>query len=85
MKLPINPQIIQGGTLCLVFFTAILIGDIKVTGKSRFLPPSGPISDSMVGRICHHTSCLCANTAWDRLGQPLGFYYLEEANIFPVS
>lgn len=85
MKPPINQQIIQGGTLCLVFFTAILIGGIKVTGKSPFLPPSGPISDSMAGRTCHQTSCLCANTEWDRQGQPLGFYYQEEANIFPVS
>lgn len=39
----------------------------------------------MAGRVCHQTSCLCANTEWDRLGQPLGFYYQGEANILPVS
>lgn len=36
MKPPINQQIIQGGTLCLVFFTAILMGAQKSLESFRF-------------------------------------------------
>lgn len=58
--------------------------NIKVTGGSQFLPLSGPISESTAGCICHQTSCLCASTGRDRLGQPLGFHYQEKVNIFRV-
>lgn len=84
MKPPINQQIIQGRHFMPCFLYSHSEWNIKVTGGSQFLPLSGPISESTAGCICHQTSCLCASTGRDRLGQPLGFHYQEKVNIFRV-